>query len=78
MAGGAHRISDYDLILGNLICDRLGLDPAHMKAEPFEEETANRSTVVLTGTTLHFIPVEDLMELKALAHERYMAGQPVG
>jgi hypothetical protein len=71
-------MSDYDRILGTLICDRVGLDPNRVARDGFTYEVASPSTVIIHAPTVHFITAEDLLELQAIAHARYMAGQPVG
>lgn len=67
------RENDYPLILGQLVCDRLGLDP-HTTARDWSYELAGDVAVISTSN-FHFIPAADLAELQALAHARYMAGR---
>lgn len=70
---GQHRARDYDLILGNLICDRLGLDPATVSRD-VSIENMSAATVMVKTTNVHFIPQADMEDLRASAHARWLAG----
>jgi hypothetical protein len=72
MSGGSRRARDYDRILGKLICDRLGLNPNTTAAE-LTVERIGKGTVWIKTTNLHTIPAEDMVELEALAHQRWIA-----
>lgn len=72
------RPEDYGQILGKLICDRLGLDPHHVIRDDFRTELLGAGGAVGVFTSqFHTLTREDYEELRALAHERFMAG-PVG
>lgn len=63
---------EYDLILGNLICDRLGLNPA-TTALDMNVERVGKGLLWVKTTNLHTIPAADMAELEALALARLKA-----
>lgn len=76
MAGGSHRARDYDRILGKLVCDRLGLNPHTVPLDGgLEVERVGKGTVWVRTQSIHTMPAEDMIELEALAHRRWMAGE---
>lgn len=70
----AHRASEYDVILGKLVCDRLGLDPNRVLREGLSIEDVNGTQVMVTLNSFAFLPREEMAELRAIAHHRYLQG----
>lgn len=68
---------EYDLILGNLICDRLGLNPRTTSID-MTVERMGANTVWVSTQNFHTMPREDMAELQALAAARYKAVEPRG
>lgn len=75
MAAGGHRANDYDIILGRLICDRLGVDPHRVPRESLQVERIGESTVWVKLDMIQTMPAEELRELEALARHRWLTGE---
>jgi hypothetical protein len=60
------------LVLGKLVCDRLGLNPAST-ARDWSNEVMGETAVISTSN-FHFLPAKDLEELQRLAAARSSMG----
>jgi hypothetical protein len=72
------RPSDYDLILGRLVCDRLGLNPHDVARDSFTHESLSEKTVMIKATIIKTIPAADMVELMTIAAARLAAQEPRG
>jgi hypothetical protein len=72
------RPDDYDRILGQLVCDRLGLNPHNIARDGFTHDRISEKTVMIKATVVMTLPAADMVELMTIAAARLAAQEPRG